>query len=206
MFNKVAENEISDYEFVKKFHYDSDGNEDEKTVEIICEFFLETKCSKESFEYLLSTKNVKMLGYCYCYGKGVEQDYKKAIEYYKKAGNANTLIEIGHLYYLGRGVEQDYKKAYEYYKKANNVNSKRALVQIGCCYRFGLGVELDFKKAFEYFEKATEYVTDPNTFLYIGYCYYQGVGVAKDCKKAYEFFKKGREFGYIEFTDDEIGA
>jgi len=43
-------------------------------------------------------------------GKGVEQDFKKSMEWYLKAvekGNSDAMYMIGNLYYEGEGVEQD---------------------------------------------------------------------------------------------------
>jgi TPR repeat protein len=52
---------------------------------------------------------------------GVEQDYKNAMEYYKKAaaqGDASSMINLGVMYEKGQGVQQDYKQAMEWYLKA----------------------------------------------------------------------------------------
>jgi len=55
MSNEVDEfiefDKISRYDIVKNSYHEFDGNEDEKCVEIICEFFLTRKSSKESFDY-----------------------------------------------------------------------------------------------------------------------------------------------------------
>ena len=57
----------------------------------------------------------------YQHGKGVEQNYNKARELYKKAvdlGNSTAMYNLGHMYHYGEGVEQNYNKACELYKKA----------------------------------------------------------------------------------------
>lgn len=61
------------------------------------------------------------LGACYCYGNGVEQDYGKAVFWFKKAaeqGNAEAQYELGGCYTLGDGVEKDIDSAISWYKKA----------------------------------------------------------------------------------------
>ena len=61
------------------------------------------------------------LGDCYCEGKGITQDYKKAIYWYEKATNLNNsdaMNSLGTCYYTGKGVQQDYKKAFEWFEKA----------------------------------------------------------------------------------------
>lgn len=57
----------------------------------------------------------------YFYGKGVEQDYAKAVEYYTLAaeqGEPAGLFGLGECYYLGQGLEKDLDKATEWYRKA----------------------------------------------------------------------------------------
>lgn len=59
---------------------------------------------------------------CYVSGKGVEQNYQKAIEWRRKGadnGNNTCISNLGWHYQYGKGVTQDYKKAFEYYKKAS---------------------------------------------------------------------------------------
>lgn len=61
------------------------------------------------------------LGTMYAYGVGVEQDYAKAAEWFKKAaeqGNAGAQFNLGRMYEVGDGVEQDSVKAADCYKKA----------------------------------------------------------------------------------------
>ena len=62
-----------------------------------------------------------MLGEIYYYGKGVEQDYKKAAEFFEKScesGDKYGCYELGKMYEKGEGVEQDKSKALMFYKKA----------------------------------------------------------------------------------------
>lgn len=50
----------------------------------------------------------------------MNQDFSKAIKYYKKAadnGNSYSMSILGDLYFNGKGVEPDQKKAIKYYKK-----------------------------------------------------------------------------------------
>jgi len=61
------------------------------------------------------------LGYSYDVGLGVEQDYRKAREWYEKAaakGSADAMYNLGLLYANGHAVEQDYGKAREWFEKA----------------------------------------------------------------------------------------
>ena len=78
------------------------------------------------------------LGFCYAEGKGIEEDFKKAFEYWKKAadsGNADAQYNIGCCYIGGLGVEKaDQRKAIEYWEKAANQGldaAKEALKKLG---------------------------------------------------------------------------
>ena len=54
----------------------------------------------------------------YSYGKGVKQDYFKAVEWYQKAaeqGEVHAQYNLGNMYDNGQGVKQDYAKAKEYF-------------------------------------------------------------------------------------------
>ena len=54
-------------------------------------------------------------------GRGVRQDYTKAVQWYRKAaeqGNVEAQHNLGAVYVNGQGVHQDHKIAKEWYKKA----------------------------------------------------------------------------------------
>ena len=61
------------------------------------------------------------LGHIYQQGRGVEQDYKKAIHYLKmgvKNDNSRAMGNMGAMYHNGYGVEKDPQKAIDYYEMA----------------------------------------------------------------------------------------
>jgi uncharacterized protein len=61
------------------------------------------------------------LGNLHFEGKGIEQDYFKAKEYYEKScdlKNGVGCFLLAQSYNLGKGVEQDYFKAREYNEKS----------------------------------------------------------------------------------------
>lgn len=79
------------------------------------------------------------LGWTYRYGKGIAQNYVKAVEYYKQAIEWNpnddyALSNLGDMYRNGYGVEQSLNIAKTYYCKSadlGNENAKKALKEIG---------------------------------------------------------------------------
>lgn len=57
------------------------------------------------------------LGFCYYKGNGVEQDYKQAVYWYRKAaeqGIGRAQYNLGVCYYRGLGVAEDHIEAYKW--------------------------------------------------------------------------------------------
>ena len=72
---------------------------------------------------------MKNLGYLYEEGKGVRQDFKKALEWYRKGadlGNAAAESGLAGMYRDGKGVTKDLKKAIELYRRAVEHGNKYA--------------------------------------------------------------------------------
>ena len=62
-----------------------------------------------------------VLGIMYANGSGVEQDFKEAVKWFRKAahqGYARAQYNLGGMYRDGLGVEQDLKEAVKWYQKA----------------------------------------------------------------------------------------
>lgn len=77
------------------------------------------------------------IGAMYNNGRGVNQNYQKAVELYQKGadlGDAGACYNLGHMYQHGQGVNQDYQKAVELYQKACDVGDA---VIWGICMRMG---------------------------------------------------------------------
>ena len=137
------------------------------------------------------------MGVSYRDGKGIQQDYKKAFDWFKKSaeqGYAAAQFEIGFCYRTGKGIQQDYKKAFEWFKKSAEQGYATAQFCLGLCYSYGRGVQENYKKAFEWFEKSVE----QGIFLAqreLGILYAQGLGVKQDDSKAVELYRKAAEQG-----------
>lgn len=70
------------------------------------------------------------LGAVYALGIGVNQDYKKAFEWYSKAAqqeNDEAQFTVGMMYYKGEGVPQNNELAEKWLRKAAENGNKDAL-------------------------------------------------------------------------------
>jgi len=97
------------------------------------------------------------LGYMYYTGEGVNRDYGKAVEWFRKAaaqGNADAQYNLAVAYAFGEGVEQDYKQAADWYRKAAEQGHAVARYSLGLSYTYGEGVEQDYEQALRWFESA----------------------------------------------------
>jgi len=62
-----------------------------------------------------------VLGDMYRNGRGVKQDFKEAVKWFRKAseqGYAEAQYDLGLMYYLGRGVERDFQESETWMRKA----------------------------------------------------------------------------------------
>ena len=97
------------------------------------------------------------LGFMYFMGQGVTQDYKQAVEWYRKAaeqGHANAQCSLGFMYFMGQGVTQDYKQAAEWTRKSAEQGYPMAQYNLGYMYESGQGVTKDLSQAKEWYRKA----------------------------------------------------
>ena len=63
-----------------------------------------------------------LVGTMYYYGYGLDQDYKKALFWYKLAaefGEVSAQATLGRMYYLGHAVRQDLVQAHKWYDIAS---------------------------------------------------------------------------------------
>lgn len=150
--------------------------------------------TKQAVSYSqMSAQEMYALGEEYYLGEyGVEKDYIKAVEWYRKAaeqGYAPAQNGLGYCYQYGQGVSQNYEKAIEWYIKAADQCYNKSLCNLGYCYKYGQGVPKDYNKAAEWFAKAADqgYAPAQNA---LGYCYQYGQGVMQDYKKAITWYTK----------------
>ena len=136
----------------------------------------------------------------YAEGEGVEQDYKEAVSWYRKAaeqGDSAGQVGLGYMYAEGEGVEQDYKEAVSWYRKAAEQGDADAQYNLGYMYAEGEGVEQDYKEAVCWYRKAAEQ-GDALGQNKLGFMYYGGLGVPQDYNEAVKWFRKAADQGLAE--------
>lgn len=100
-----------------------------------------------------------LLGKSYEKGNGVEVDYSKAANWYRKAaaqGLAKAQNRLGYLCVKGIGVTQDYAEAAVWFRMAANQGDAMAQCNLGFSYASGKGVPQDYAMASNWLTKAIE--------------------------------------------------
>jgi TPR repeat protein len=98
-----------------------------------------------------------LLGECYRYGCGTDQDVTKAVEWHTKSseqGHSLAMNNLGYCYEHGQGCDQNDTKAVEWYEKSANLGCITAMSNLGTMYQYGRGVTKDLTKAREWYTKA----------------------------------------------------
>lgn len=126
------------------------------------------------------------LGDVYRQGLGVEVNYEKAIEVWRRAAELN---ETGAYYYLaqayenGWGVEVDVKKAISLYEKAWSSGDWRVGNHLAQLYATGKGVEKNPSKALKIYKVGVER-GDAKAMIAMAQLLVRGDGVSADQEKA----------------------
>ena len=97
------------------------------------------------------------LAMLYEYGRGVTQDFQKAIMYYKRAAeqhNVESMYNLALMYLFGRGVEQDVSLAFPLLQKAAKNNHAPSTYYLGVIKMNNYGYGVDYEEAMGWFEKA----------------------------------------------------
>ena len=82
------------------------------------------------------------LGILFLYGKGVERNPEKAIEYFEKAanlGSSNALNKLGFFFFRGEILDLDPKKALQFFELAASKNNPSSFFALALMYENGTG-------------------------------------------------------------------
>lgn len=95
-------------------------------------------------------------------GKGMAQDYDRAINYYEFLSGqeyAPVQYQLGMMYLKGTGVEQDSIEAYKYFDLATQKGIFDARYQLALMHQDGTVVTQNLSIAKEFFETVCFFVT-----------------------------------------------
>ncbi|XP_014259317.1 protein sel-1 homolog 1-like [Cimex lectularius] len=133
-------------------------------------------------------------------GRGVVQDYQKALHYFLQAADAGSAVALG---FLGRiylegseMVKADNATAYKYFKKAADMGNPVGQSGLGLMYLEGRGVDKDYSKALKYFSLAADQGW-VDAQLQLGVMHFGGLGVKRDFKLANKFFTLASQSGNV---------
>ena len=151
------------------------------------------------------------LGECFFYGRGVKQDYAKAVKWYimsSDRGDCSSQKKLADCYYLGQGTERNVAKAayrYEQAAEQGDYDSQKALIR--CYLKGGNGLFPDQARA-EYYSKRYDIAInegtvndlmknaqdgDPSAQFKLGNMYLRGAGFEHSPEKAVALFKKAAD-------------
>ena len=98
------------------------------------------------------------IGEFYEKGEGVSRNYRKAMQWYKRAAAIGyypaAMVDIGLLYQHGLGVLRNYRMALTWYRLGVNARSPRAMFYLGMLYDRGHGVNRNHETAITWWRKA----------------------------------------------------
>lgn len=137
------------------------------------------------------------LGGMYRAGRGVKQDRKEAVTWYKLAaeqGHADAQYNLALQYSEGVGVKQDLAKAAKLYQLAADQGQSEAQASLGSFYERGTCVKKDYGHALKWYRLAAEQGNGLG-FANLGKMYLGGRGVKQDAVAASKWFKLGVEQG-----------
>ncbi|PTP24743.1 DUF2971 domain-containing protein, partial [Vibrio splendidus] len=138
------------------------------------------------------------LALIYDKGKGVEQSFEKAIEYYQAAAeldHSSAMYNLALIYEGREGVEQYSPKVVEYYQAAAALGNSKAMYNLALKYESGEGVEQSFEKAIEYYQAAVE-LGHSNAMYNLAISYQNGEGVEQSFEKAIEYYQAAAQLGH----------
>lgn len=175
---------------------------------------IEPELLEQAVEYLHtaiengSDTVMNSLGAMYYKGRGVEQDYSKAVYWYTEAankGNVTSMSNLGYCYYYGRNIPVDYEKAYQMYTKAAIMGDLIAEYKVGDMFASGKYVAKDevsaFRIYYSLFERTKDDTENPycrevysGVCLRLGSSLHKGKGAEVNLEAAQFFLDEAKKY------------
>ena len=177
-----------------------------------CSHFINSKsCAEKEIENLkdLATAGFVeaqyQLALMYYYGKGIEQDWDKVLQWFSKAAEqayAPAQYNLALMYYYGKGIiEKNGDKALQWMSKAAEQAFAPAQYSLAMMYYNGKGTEQDQDKALQWMSKAAEQAYAPAQYD-LALMYYNGKGTEQDRDKAVQWLSKAAKQDYAPAQHD----
>lgn len=193
IFPLDKENEKSQVKFKKKMFSKSVTKKLEKNYDTTLNEVLENLSEDGNVEASLE------LGSRYYFGNGVEQDYSKAIRYYRRAeihDDPMAQYSLGVMYTNALGVNQDDNRAFEYYRKSAEQGVGPAMFSLGEMYYYGQGCEKNDQQAVYWVQKAEKEYKDSNIYITLALILKDSKDDAvRDLDRAFEYIQKAVNMG-----------
>jgi TPR repeat protein len=145
------------------------------------------------------------IGILYERALGVPQDYRNALDYFRKAaalGNGFAEANIGDFYFYGLGLASDITEALKWYQKAADHNVPLGLNQTGWAYLQGRGRQKDTTEAMKRYRRSAE-LGSPNAAYEVGWIY--GHVEPVDYGEAMSWYQKAASHHHVE-AQNNIGT
>ncbi len=158
--------------------------------------------------HAITNEALKFRASNFYFGRGVAQDYKRALSLYLRAaeaGDPEAQYIAGGMFFKGFGTEINYRRAFELlYKAAGNgkstVDSQKIL---GESFLIGRGVPKNYQQARYWYNLAAEQ-GDIEALNELAFMYFAGNGVTQNFEKAYELFLKAA-YGGLNLAQYNVG-
>ena len=142
-----------------------------------------------------------ILGWCYYYGVGVQQDYAEAFAWFhtlaEDEGDPRAYIFVADAYMNGQGVEQNYEEALRWYKELALEGDPEISNRLGNYYYHGKITQQDYAEALKWYLLAAEGGDDKAMHSAADILAYSMGGVPRDDARAIELYRQAAELGNI---------
>lgn len=130
-------------------------------------------------------------------GLGLDRDEEKALDYYTRAAEMNSIQGMKAAAYLA--LEKQLNKsmrdfAIEMYEKAAGKNDSGSMYSLAQLYYFSYPFEPDYELALSWFNTAAEQ-GHAESMYWLGMMYQAGEGTQADSKQAFEWYSRAVELG-----------
>jgi TPR repeat protein len=154
---------------------------------------------RKALEYFLQAASIGdrvgkyLAGECYYFGKGVQADTTKAVEFLQEAAalrEPRAMDLLGTHYRRSRQFDQ----ARKYYEDAAAAGYALSLSNLGVLYMNGEGVQRSPEVAANLFRQGAEKGDSSGMFFYAS-CLQDGLGLFKDLRAAADWFRRSARAG-----------